>query len=54
MPRNDFYRPLYDTAPMKVDRTSKFYHYYIPRHYPGTPMLGGYLMPTGGTYKWKY
>ena len=53
-PRNDFYRPIYDSKPLNVDRTSKFYHYYIPRHYPGTPMLGGYLMPTGGTYKWKY
>jgi len=53
-PRSDFYRPIYESKPLNVDRTSKFYHYYIPRHYPGTPMLGGYLMPTGGTYKWKY
>jgi len=39
---------------IKDKRKSKYYHYYIPRHYPGTPMRGGYLVNAGKDYGWKY
>jgi len=38
----------------KTRRINKYYHLLIPKHYPGTPMLGGYLLPSASPYTWRY
>jgi len=57
-PRKSLYTPRTYEPPTRTSFSSKpfsrYSHYYVPRHYPGTPMVGGYLFPTGGSYGWRY
>jgi hypothetical protein len=58
-PRRSYYTPRVYEPPSSTSSLSskpfnRYSHYYIPKHYPGTPMVGGYLYPAGGSYGWRY
>jgi len=58
-PRKSYYTPRTYEIPSSTSSLSskpfnRYSHYYIPKHYPGTPMVGGYLFPAGGSYGWRY
>jgi hypothetical protein len=51
---NPYESDTFRTPLPRTSRFSKFFHYYIPKHYGGTPMLGGYLVPKAGDFTWRY